>query len=45
MSENVKARVLDNEQSNNYVTPKKNDPEIRSQVAIYGYLQGKHYKD
>jgi len=45
LSENVKARVLDNEQSNNYVTPKKNDPEIRSQVAIYGYLQGKQYKD
>lgn len=45
LAENVKGRVLDNEQSNNYVPREKNEPEVRSQIAIYGYLQGKRYTD
>ncbi len=44
LAENVKGRILDNEQSNTYVQPEENTPEVRSQVAIYGYLQHKHYK-
>jgi polyphosphate kinase len=43
LSENVKGRLLDNEQLNTYVQ-KENKPEVRSQVAIYRYLQKKHYK-
>ena len=45
LAENVKGRILDNEQSNTYVERKENEPEIRSQVAIYGYLHDKRYKD
>lgn len=45
LAENVKGRILDNEQSNTYVTRKENEPEVRSQIAIYGYLQDKRYKD
>jgi polyphosphate kinase len=43
LAENVKARILDNEQSNAYVAHHEHEPEIRSQVAIYEYLQGKKY--
>jgi polyphosphate kinase len=43
LSENVKGRILDNEQINAYVVAKENEPEVRSQVAIYGYLQNKRY--
>lgn len=43
LAENVKGRILDNEQLNTYVQ-KENKPEVRSQVAIYGYLQKKHYR-
>ncbi len=43
LAENVKARILDNEQSNAYVTRHEHEPEVRSQVAIYEYLQAKTY--
>jgi polyphosphate kinase len=43
LSENVKARILDNEQSNAYVIPGENESEVRSQAAIYDYLQSKSY--
>lgn len=43
LAENVKGRILDNEQSNNYVELKENEPEVRSQEAIYKYLRHKHY--
>ncbi len=45
LAENVKGRILDNEQSNIYVERKENEPEVRSQVAIYGYLHNKRYND
>jgi polyphosphate kinase len=38
MTDNVKARILDNELENRYV-PKKSAKKIRSQVEIYNYLQ------
>lgn len=43
LAENVKGRTLDNEQSNNYVQRQKNEPMVRSQEAIYKYLQHKSY--
>lgn len=43
LSGNVKARILDNEQKNEYVTRKKNDPVVRSQMAIYEFLHKKKY--
>jgi len=43
LAENVKGRVLDNEQHNAYIIRKENTPEVRSQVAIYGYLHNKAY--
>ncbi|GAA4462122.1 polyphosphate kinase 1 [Nemorincola caseinilytica] len=44
LAENVKGRILDNEQSNNYVQPQKKEVLVRSQEAIYRYLQGKSYQ-
>ena len=44
LAENVKGRILDNEQSNNYVERKEHTPEVRSQEAIYKYLHSKSYK-
>ena len=38
LSENVKGRVLDNQQKNEYVEPKEGEPEIRSQIETYDYL-------
>lgn len=38
LSENVKGRVLDNQQKNNYVKAKDGEPEIRSQIETYDYL-------
>lgn len=38
LSDNVKARILDNELSNRYVTRNGDEP-VRSQVEIYNYLQ------
>ncbi len=43
LAENVKARILDNEQTNAYVARHEHEPEVRSQVAIYEYLQAKTY--
>jgi len=38
LAENVKGRILDNQQKNDYVAAKEGDPEVRSQVEIYDYL-------
>jgi len=43
--ENVKGRILDNEQQNLYVQKSEDAAEMRSQVEIYHYLRGKIYKD
>jgi polyphosphate kinase len=40
LSDNVKARILDNDLSNRYVR-EKNQKRIRSQVEIYNYLHQK----
>lgn len=45
LAENVKGRILDNEQSNEYVERKGKEPVVRSQVAIYKYLKNKKYTD
>ena len=37
LSDNIKARVLDNDLSNQYINP-RNTKKIRSQVEIYNYL-------
>ncbi|XZF13471.1 polyphosphate kinase 1 [Chitinophagaceae bacterium MMS25-I14] len=44
LAENVKGRILDNEQLNAYVQRPEHAPEVRSQVAIYDYLLNKQYK-
>lgn len=44
LAENVKARILDNEQSNAYVSRHEHELEVRSQAAIYEYLQSKKYE-
>jgi polyphosphate kinase len=41
LSENVKGRILDNEQLNEYVKRSNRTPKIRSQLATYNYLQNK----
>lgn len=41
LAENVKGRILDNQQKNHYVKQKGNAPAIRSQWAIHDYLSGK----
>lgn len=43
LAENVKGRILDNEQTNNYVQRQEDSSEVRSQVAIYNYLKNKQY--
>lgn len=43
LAENVKGRILDDEQNNHYIIRKKGEPEIRSQLAIYQYLSNKTY--
>ncbi len=43
LSENVKGRLLDNEQTNRYITRTEKEPQIRSQEKIYKYLQSKTY--
>jgi len=40
LKDNIKARILDNEQHNNYVNP-RNTKKVRSQVEIYNYLHKK----
>jgi polyphosphate kinase len=42
LSDNVKARILDNELTNNYVDG-ENPKKIRSQIEIYNYLLKKKY--
>jgi polyphosphate kinase len=44
LAENVKGRILDNEQSNNYVQRKPGEAQMRSQLAIYKYLHNKKYQ-
>lgn len=41
LSENVKGRVLDNDQKNHYVRQRGNLPAVRTQRAIYHYLSEK----
>ena len=41
LAENVKGRILDNEQRNEYVVREKGEPEVRSQEQIYEYLHHK----
>ena len=41
LKDNVKARILDNELTNEYVS--NDGPRIRSQIEIYNYLQHKKY--
>lgn len=43
LSGNVKARILDNEQKNEYVVRAADEPVVRSQMAIYDYLNNKKY--
>jgi polyphosphate kinase len=43
LKENVKARMLDNEQANKYVQRSANEPMIRSQEEIYHLLKNKSY--
>ena len=45
LAENVKGRILDNEQSNQYVQCPPAEPAVRSQLAIYKYLRNKKYVD
>ena len=40
LSDNIKARILDNQQHNNYVNP-RNTKKIRSQVETFNYLKAK----
>jgi polyphosphate kinase len=40
LSDNIKARILDNELSNQYVNP-RNTKKIRSQLETYNYLYKK----
>lgn len=44
LSDNVKARILDNTLSNHYVSS-RGKMSVRSQVAIYNYLQQKNYSN
>jgi polyphosphate kinase len=41
LNDNIKARILDNDLSNQYVNP-RNTKKIRSQVEIYNYLHRKN---
>lgn len=40
LKDNVKARILDNEMSNQYINP-RNNTKVRSQVSTYNYLRRK----
>ena len=44
LKDNIKARILDNEGSNEYVNP-RNKAKVRSQVETYNYLKHKKYTD
>ena len=41
LHDNVKARVLDNKLSNDYMTPEDDEPRVRSQYETYYYLHNK----
>lgn len=41
LAENVKGRILDNEQQNFYIGHEEKEPVVRSQIAISRYLQNK----
>lgn len=41
LAENVKGRILDDAQANAYVPRLEHEPEVRSQIAIYDYLNQK----
>lgn len=43
LKENEKARILDNNMSNEYVARKPNQKKVRAQVAIFNYLKTKTY--
>jgi polyphosphate kinase len=43
--ENVKGRILDNEQLNLYIEKAEDTPVMRSQIEIYHYLRSKIYRD
>jgi len=43
LAENVKGRILDDDQSNAYVQRSVGEPQVRSQLAIYQYLKNKQY--
>lgn len=43
LSGNVKARILDNKQNNEYVPRSASEPIVRAQMAIYDYLYDKKY--
>lgn len=40
--DNMKARIIDENRTNSYVQQKDDEPQIRSQMAIYEYLKQKH---
>jgi polyphosphate kinase len=42
LNDNVKARILDDDESNEYVKTGPNEKAIRSQYEIYSYLKEKH---
>lgn len=44
LAENVKGRILDNEQNNHYVQKTDGVEEVRSQIKIYQYLKNKSYR-
>ncbi len=44
LAENVKGRILDNEQNNHYVHKTDGVEEVRSQIKIYQYLKNKSYR-
>ena len=43
LKENIKARILDNKQRNQYVKRTDKENSFRSQIEIYNYLKGKKY--
>ena len=43
LSDNTKARILDNELSNNYAKASPGEKKVRSQIQIYNLLQKKKY--
>ncbi len=42
LNDNVKARVQDPEEKNEFVQPKQGEKRLRSQYEIYNYLRQKH---